>query len=52
MREQLAQELEEKTGIKFGLLIGRQTNVSSFMRHLLVSRFESSMAAFQTSSIF
>lgn len=49
MREQLAQELEEKTGIKFGLLIGRQANVSSFMRHLLVSRFESSMAAFQTS---
>lgn len=49
LREQLAQELEEKTGIKFGLLIGRQVNVSSFMRHLLVSRFESSMAAFQTS---
>lgn len=48
-KEQLAKELEEKTGIKFGLLVGRQANVSSFMRHLLVSRFESSVAAFQAS---
>lgn len=48
-KEQLAKELEEKTGIKFGLLVGRQANVSSFMRHLLVSRFESSVAAFQSS---
>ena len=49
LRDQLAKELEEKTGIKFGLLIGRQANVASFMRHLLVGRFESSVAAFQSS---
>jgi len=48
-KDKLAKELEEKTGIKFGLLIGRQTNVASFMRHLLVGRFESSVAAFQSS---
>lgn len=49
LRDKLAKELEEKTGIKFGLLIGRQTNVASFMRHMLVGRFESSVAAFQSS---
>ncbi len=49
MKEQLAKELEEKTGVKFGLLVGRQANVASFMRHLLVARFESSVAAFQSS---
>lgn len=49
MKEKLAKELEEKTGIKFNLLIGRQANVASFMRHLLVGRFESSVAAFQSS---
>ncbi|MDD4847652.1 MAG: helicase-related protein [Bacteroidales bacterium] len=49
MKETLAKELEEKTGINFNLLIGRQTNVSDFMRHLLVRRFESSVAAFQSS---
>lgn len=49
LHDKLAKELEEKTGIKFGLLIGRQTNVASFMRHLLVGRFESSVAAFQSS---
>lgn len=46
MKEQLAKELEEKTGVKFNLLLGRQANVAGFMRHLLVSRFESSVAAF------
>lgn len=49
MKDKLAKELEEKTGIKFNLLIGRQANVASFMRHLLVGRFESSVAAFQSS---
>lgn len=49
MKEQLAEELEKKTGVKFGLLIGRQANVSKFMRHLLVARFESSVAAFRAS---
>lgn len=49
LKEELAKELEAKTGVKFNLLIGRQTNISSFMRHLLVARFESSVAAFQVS---
>ena len=48
-KEKLAKELEDKTGVKFGLLVGRQANVASFMRHLLVARFESSVAAFQSS---
>jgi superfamily II DNA or RNA helicase len=49
LRDKLAKELEDKTGVKFNLLLGRQTNISSFMRHLLVARFESSVAAFQAS---
>ncbi|MBP7780916.1 MAG: helicase [Paludibacteraceae bacterium] len=49
MQEMLTKIMEEKTGIKFNLLIGRQTNVASFMRHLLVSRFESSVYAFKAS---
>ncbi len=49
LQDKLAKELEEKTGVKFNLLVGRQTNISSFMRHLLVARFESSVAAFQFS---
>jgi superfamily II DNA or RNA helicase len=49
LKDKLAKELEEKTGVKFGLLVGRQANVASFMRHLLVGRFESSVAAFQSS---
>jgi len=49
MVDKLAKELEKKTGVKFNLLIGRQSNVAKFMRHLLVSRFESSVAAFRDS---
>ena len=49
LRDKLAKELEDKTGVKFNLLLGRQANISSFMRHLLVARFESSVAAFQAS---
>lgn len=49
LRDKLAKELEDKTGVKFNLLLGRQTNISSFMRHLMVARFESSVAAFQAS---
>lgn len=49
LRDKLAKELEEKTGVKFNLLLGRQTNISLFMRRLLVARFESSVAAFQAS---
>lgn len=49
LKDKLAEELEHKTGVKFNLLIGRQVNISSFMRHLLVARFESSVAAFRAS---
>lgn len=49
LKDKLASELEDKTGVKFNLLVGRQTNISSFMRHLLVARFESSVAAFRSS---
>lgn len=48
-KEKLANELEDKTGVKFNLLLGRQTNIGKFMRHLLVARFESSVAAFRAS---
>ena len=49
MSDKLSKELEEKTGETLNLLIGRQTNVSKFMRRLLVARFESSVAAFRQS---
>ncbi len=49
LKDKLAKELENKTGVNFNLLLGRQTNISSFMRHLLVARFESSVAAFRAS---
>lgn len=49
MQDKLAKELEDKTGVKFNLLIGRQVNIAKFMRRLLVARFESSVAAFHTS---
>lgn len=49
LKDKLAKELEDKTGVKLNLLLGRQTNISKFMRHLLVARFESSVAAFQAS---
>ncbi|MBO5949653.1 MAG: hypothetical protein J6Q11_02925 [Fibrobacteraceae bacterium] len=49
LKEQLARELEEKTGVEFNMLVGRQANISDFMRKLLVRRFESSVASFQSS---
>ena len=49
MQDELAAELEKKTGVKFNMLVGRQTSIATFMRHLLVSRFESSVAAFKAS---
>lgn len=49
LKSELTEVLENKTGVKFNLLIGRQANISSFMRHMLVARFESSVAAFQSS---
>lgn len=48
-REALAKELEKKTEVSFNLLIGRQRNISDFMRKLLVRRFESSVASFKSS---
>jgi len=48
-RVKMAKELEDKTGVKFNMLIGRQANISSFMRKMLVRRFESSVAAFRES---
>jgi ERCC4-related helicase len=49
LREKMVSELEEKTGIKFNLLLGRQMNISEFMRKMLVRRFESSIEAFRKS---
>jgi superfamily II DNA or RNA helicase len=49
LREKMMKELEEKTGIKFNLLLGRQINTSGFMRKMLVRRFESSVEAFRSS---
>ncbi len=49
LRDKLDKELEEKMGTNLGMLIGRQGNVSKFMRHLLVRRYESSVAAFRKS---
>jgi len=48
-KEALAKDLEKKTGVDFRLLIGRQRNISNFMRKLLVRRFESSVQSFKIS---
>lgn len=47
--EELTKYLEKRTGVEFRMLVGRQQNVSSFMRKLLVQRFESSVYAFRQS---
>ena len=49
LRNRLDKELEEKMGTDLGMLIGRQGNISDFMRRLLVRRYESSVAAFRDS---
>ena len=49
MVEELTAYLEKTTGVKYSLLVGRQQNVSSFMRKLLVQRLESSVFAFRES---
>lgn len=49
LRDTLDTELKEKMGTDLGMLIGRQVNISDFMRHLLVRRYESSVAAFRAS---
>lgn len=53
MNEALAKDIEKQTGVDdVNMLIGRQSNVAKFMRHLLVRRFESSVAAFKSSLKF
>lgn len=47
--KELEAELSKKYDVELNLLVGRQKNVSEFMRRLLVRRFESSVAAFQQS---
>lgn len=47
--EELTKYLEKRTGVEYRMLVGRQQNVSSFMRKLLVQRFESSVYAFRQS---
>lgn len=47
--EELTRYLEKRTGVEYRMLVGRQQNVSSFMRKLLVQRFESSVYAFRQS---
>ena len=49
LRKELDKELEEKLGTDLGMLIGRQVNISLFMRRMLVRRYESSVAAFRDS---
>lgn len=49
LREELQEKLEAEYGVKLNLLVGRQINTALFMRRLLVSRFESSVAAFRAS---
>lgn len=48
-KKELEDGLKNKYGIELNLLIGRQKNLSDFMRRLLVRRFESSVAAFRQS---
>ncbi len=50
--EDLTKYLEKRTGVEYRMLVGRQQNVSSFMRKLLVQRFESSVYAFRQSLRF
>lgn len=52
MVEELTAYLENRTGVKYSMLVGRQQNVSSFMRKLLVQRLESSLFAFRESLNF
>ena len=49
LKKELEKELDEKMGIDLGMLMGRQVNVSLFMRRMLVRRYESSVAAFRDS---
>ncbi len=48
-RELHLQKVLEDAGFEYNLFKGTQRNLSKFMRHLLVRRFESSTAAFKSS---
>lgn len=48
-KKELDKELSDKMGTELGMLIGRQSNISDFMRRMLVRRFESSVASFHAS---
>ena len=48
-REFHLQKVIEDAGFEYNLFKGTQRNLSKFMRHLLVRRFESSTAAFKSS---
>jgi ERCC4-related helicase len=48
-RESYLQKVIEDAGFEYNLFKGTQRNLSKFMRHLLVRRFESSTAAFKVS---
>lgn len=52
LRKELDKKLEEQMGTDLGMLIGRQVNISDFMRKMLVRRYESSVAAFRESLNF
>lgn len=52
LRKELDKKLVEQLGTNLGMLLGRQTNISDFMRRLLVRRYESSVAAFRASLNF
>ncbi|MFP3040312.1 phospholipase D-like domain-containing protein [Treponema primitia] len=47
--EERLQERVEEAGIEYNLFIGTQSNLSKFMRRMLVQRFESSRKAFEIS---
>ena len=49
LRKEFEEELKKKYEVELNLLVGRQQNISAFMRKLLVRRFESSMEAFRQS---
>lgn len=49
LRKEFENELKKKYEVELNLLVGRQKNISAFMRKLLVRRFESSVEAFRQS---
>lgn len=48
-QKELSEKLKEEYDVDYNMLVGRQMNVADFMRRMLVSRFESSLKAFECS---